>query len=143
MLNLTANIESFINKFIDLLKADAPKNSGNLANSFNPTLNITTDKIEIGIDAANYAKFIDLGVNGSENNYGSPFTFTKPINTQAISPFAKSIGASPFALSKSIYKKGIKPRHFGTTITNNQIESLGDTIIEGIWDDYYEKEKEQ
>jgi hypothetical protein len=142
MLNLRKNIESFINGYVERLNNTAPKNTGALANSLEPTIEITEDGISIGIDALNYAKFQDMGVNGTEVTYNSPFTFSKKPSIDGLKGFATQIGVSPFALSNSIFKKGIRPTFFATNNIDSEVGNLGDAVIDGMWEDFFEDNKQ-
>ena len=142
MLNLRKNIEQFINNYIDKMKQNVPENTGALKNSLESNISIDDNGINIGIDALDYAKFQDLGVNGTETSYGSPYSFKRKPSPFALENFAKSIGASPFALSNSIFKKGIRPKLFATDTIDKELPNLGDAVINGMWEDFYETNKE-
>lgn len=142
MLNLRKNIEQYINNYIDKLKQNTPENTGALKNSYKAVFNIESGNIEIGIDALDYATFQDMGVNGTETSYGSPYSFKRKPSPFALENFASSIGASPFALSNSIFKKGIRPKLFATDTIDKELPNLGDAIIDGMWEDFYETNKE-
>jgi hypothetical protein len=137
---------SVLNKFIQSITGDlesrAPKFTGALANSFQADYEVSTDGFAIGIDGNSYGAFIDKGVNGLDNNYGSPYTFKGYPNIKAITPYADAIGISPYALANSMYHKGIKPRGFMTDYIDDDATELGDKIIEALWEDFYDDNKE-
>ena len=130
MINLSQTLQQFANELVQELKQNAPKNTGALSNSIKT---IVTDD-SLTIEMAGYADFVNKGINGKENNRGSIYSFkNKKPPISSISSYAKSIGANPYALQKSIYKNGIKPSLFiDNTITDKKIDELADKLINNI-----------
>jgi tRNA uridine 5-carbamoylmethylation protein Kti12 len=130
MINLSQTLQQFANELVQELKQNAPKNTGALSNSIKT---IVTDD-SLSIEMAGYADFVNKGINGKENNRGSIYSFrNKKPPISSISSYAKSIGANPYALQKSIYKNGIKPSLFiDNTITDKKIDELADKLINNI-----------
>lgn len=130
--NQLSTIKDFTNSLVDYLKANTPKASGNLVNSYNGLWDINGVQIE-GMD---YFKFIERGVNGTETSYGSPYSFSKkmiPIST--IQSYAKSRGINVYALQRSIFKKGIRPKNI-TNNLNNKLDDFGDDFLNAMWKDF-------
>ena len=96
-----------------------------LANSFGGLpVKVTDDGGEIRIEALDYFKFVDQGVDGVEQKHGSPFSFKTiappsiaGLNSIRLYVAAKVIPAIPdidsitYAVAISIKKKGIRPKH--------------------------------
>ena len=139
--NQLNTLNNFINYFTNEICNKAPKNTGALSNSFNGTINKEQGSFNIEITGLNYVSYLDKGVNGTEVNYGSPYSFTSYPNIGALTSYANSIGANPYALSNSLLKKGIKPRGFISDIIDIETENLGDDLTNSIWDDFYEDNK--
>jgi hypothetical protein len=141
--NQTQSLNNFIGSYIDKLKATAPKNTGTLSNSFTGEFSVANGGFEVGIDAVAYAKFVDAGVNGTEVNRGSIFSFSnKMVPIASVQNIADSIGVSPYAIAKSIQRNGIKPSLFGTNTVETEVNNLGDDMAKATWDDFQTDNKE-
>lgn len=102
--------------------------SGELLNSIsNNGVNIYPNSIELGITMKDYGAYIDQGVSGTEKKYDTPFSYTdKMPPPSAFDGWIVRKGFAPrnksgqfqsrkslqFAISRSIFKKGIYPTHF-------------------------------
>lgn len=131
--NQLSTIQEFTNSLVNYLQTNSPKASGNLSKSFNG--GYTIDGIEIG--GLDYFKFIEQGVNGTEQSWGSTYSFSKkmiPIST--IQSYADERGINVYALQKSIFKKGIKPKDIITSKLNNKLDDFGDDFLNSMWDDF-------
>jgi len=141
--NQLITLNQFVNQFISNLRNEIDNKTsgtGTLSNSikFNNLINI--DSIEIQIDSENYATFIDKGVNGTETSYGSPYSFTEDTlpSIQGLTPLANRIGASPWALAKSIQKKGIEPKQITINIEKN-LNNFANLYTDALWKDFKNK----
>ena len=93
--------------------------SGKLLNSIDIEITETDDEINIAVLAEDYLEFIDEGVNGTERNNGSKYSYkSKKPPIKEISLWAKSKGLNPYAVQNSIYTKGIKGIHFFEDFAN-------------------------
>lgn len=135
MLGLKARktLEQAANELANNLQNRAPNNSGKLANSF--TGDVVGDNIVI--NGADYAFFLDKGVNGKENSRGSKFGFTnkKPPISSLIG-FAKAKGINEYALQSSIFKKGIRPQPFIQAPFNDEVKALSQELPQAILGDF-------
>lgn len=141
--NQYKSITDFVNSYVDELKADSPKFSGNLANSYKTNVTETSTGFEIDVTGEFYGLFVDRGVNGTEQSYGSPYTFKKRPPISAMLPLANSIGANPYALSNSIFKNGIRPRGYITNNIDKSVNDFGNAMAEALWQDFYDENKDQ
>lgn len=96
-----------------------------LANSFGGLpVKVTDTGGEIRIEALDYFKFVDQGVDGVEQKHGSPFSFktVAPPNIEGLKSIrlwigAKGLPAIPdidsitYAVAISLKKKGIRPKN--------------------------------
>ena len=91
---------------------------------------------EISFFMADYGIFQDEGVNGTNNNVGSQFTFKGNWKGTAfhLQEWATSKGLNPYATAKSIQRKGIQPKKFFTSVVESRINVLGESINQAIAD---------
>mgnify|MGYP006364330493 CR=1 FL=1 len=137
--NRHQSIASFFERYVSALKQEAPNNSGALSESINYTVN---DNV-ISIEMMSYGEFLEEGINGTENNVGSIYSFKdKKPPISSIESYAKSIGANPFALQNSIFKNGIRPKTFIKDKLDSNLDTFADEYIEAYWEDYKTKEKQ-
>jgi hypothetical protein len=138
--NQLTTINKFLNSLVDYLKTNTPKSSGALANSYKGDADINGVEI-YGLD---YFKFVEEGVNGTERSFGSPYSFSnKMIPISAIQGFAAAKGINVYALQKSIFKKGLRPRDIITSNLDSKVDNFGDDLIKSIWEDFAEEEKKK
>lgn len=140
LVNQYKSIQEFVNTLSDEIKGDAPSNTGNLRKSIEGDYVEVTNGFEISFIGTDYASFQDLGVNGTENNYGSPYTFSKRPPISSVEGFANKYGINPYALATSIMKKGIRPKMFITNNVNQNIDEFADDYREALWVDYYKED---
>lgn len=134
--NQLKTITQFLNNLTDYLKDNTPRNTGALANSYRGNADI--NGIEIyGLD---YFKFVEEGVNGTEKSWGSPYSFNDKM--PPASSFS-SYGENQYAIAKSVFKNGIKPRDIITSNLDSKVDKFGDDLIESIWEDFAEEEKKK
>lgn len=105
---------------------------------------ILRDGAEIVIQADDYFKFIDEGVDGVEHKHGSPYSFKSiaPFNREGIQsikqwiparglPLFASIDSMAYAISVSIKKKGIKPKNITKDLFEGS-DNLTDKIANAL-----------
>ena len=87
---------------------------------------------------ADYGQYVDKGVNGTEKNWGSIYSYKKGQPTGGKSKFISSLqkwcaikgipkGAA-FAIRRNIFKYGIAPTNFFTIPTTRRRKQLEDGI---------------
>jgi hypothetical protein len=95
-----------------------------------------TPDADISFFMADYGKFVDQGVNGTQVNRGSQFNFRQTsIKGVAyhIKPWATSKGIqNSWGVATNIVKKGIKPRPFFDSVIQSRVNVLGEAITEGM-----------
>jgi len=121
------------------------KNASNeLYNSLGSDVEKTSNGYSLAFNMADYGKFQDKGVSGTENKYNTPYKYTnkmpppskldKWIVRKGIAPRNKgkfqSRKSLQFAIAKSIYKKGIKPSMFFTKPFVAAFKRLPDDLLE-------------
>ena len=105
---------------------------GTLRNSLKYVL--SEQGVDILMKAA-YGQYQDEGVNGLNNNYGSPYSFSSAKKgfidrkvvakmARALRPWAKAKGLNEFAVAYSLQRKGIKPKRFFKTVYEARIDIL-------------------
>jgi hypothetical protein len=134
--NQLTTINNFLNSLVNYLKDNTPRNTGALANSYKGNADING----IEVYGLNYFNFIEEGVNGTERNWGSPYSFSDKI--PPASSFA-SYGENRYAVARSVFKNGIRPRNIITSTFDSRVDKFGDDLIESIWDDFAEEEKKK
>jgi hypothetical protein len=122
------------------------KNSSKeLYNSLGYDISEASGKTSLGFDMADYGKFQDRGVSGTEKKYNTPYSYTtkmpppkafdKWVVRKGLAPrgkggkFASREGIK-FAIARSIYKKGIKPSMFFTKPFEAAFKRLPDELVE-------------
>jgi hypothetical protein len=134
--NQLKSIEQFTNELFNFLQDKLPR-SGALAE----TLEYTYDSNSMHIDTLPYFDFVEDGVNGTETNWGSPFSFTDKMPPIAsIEDYANSIGINVFALQRTIFRKGIEPANVITPTFDNRVGELADNFSEAVWDDFADEQ---
>lgn len=131
--NQITTINRFLNSLVEYLRDNTPKNTGALANSYKGDGDLTGIEI-YGLD---YFKFIENGVNGTQKNWGSPYSFSDKMPPAS----AFSNYTNPYAVARSIYRDGIRPKDIITSSIDSKLKRFGDDLIESIWDDFAEEEK--
>lgn len=141
MTNQLLVFNDYIKILEDNLKNKVPEFSGALSTSIKASVDDKADPPTLSVDYAYYGDFIDEGVNGTEQSWGSPYSFKdKMPPVKSLESWANAYNMNPWALAKSIQKKGIKPRNF-TEDVDFIIEQFGNDYIVAVWEDYYEKNK--
>jgi len=121
------------------------KNSSKeLYNSLGSDIKKTSKGFSLAFNMADYGKFQDKGVSGTEKKYNTPYKYTnkmpppskldKWIVRKGIAPRNKgkfqSRKSLQFAIARSIYKKGIKPSMFFTKPFVSAFKRLPDDLLE-------------
>ena len=122
------------------------KNSSKeLYNSLGYDISEASGKTSLGFDMADYGKFQDRGVSGTEKKYNTPYSYTtKMPPPKAFDKWVVRKGLAPrgkggkftsregikFAIARSIYKKGIKPSMFFTKPFEAAFKRLPDELVE-------------
>lgn len=105
--------------------------TGKMLESITGNVEYADGEYNITLDLEQYGHFIDEGVNGVEKNNGSRFSYTdKMPPISAIKPWATSKGINPYAVQRSIYKKGIKGVHFLESTIDEEYGKLVDYLAE-------------
>ena len=118
--------------------------SKELYNSLGYDITERTNGASLGFNMADYGKFQDRGVSGTEKKYNTPYKYTnkmpppkafdKWIVRKGIAPRDKGKFKSrkglQFAIARSIYKKGIKPSMFFTKPFAAAFKRLPDDLVE-------------
>lgn len=128
-------LQQIANDIVAALKKNAPSDSGKLKKSI--TGKVIRDQIEI--DMLGYGVINDMGINGTERNNGSPFSFSKkrpPID--ALKGFAKRKGLNVWALQESLFKKGYKGSNFIQKL-NKEFPDYASNYADAVWADFAER----
>ena len=134
--NQTKTIQDFIDKQVQQLKANTPKQSGALANSIKGGY----DKDSIEIEALDYYKFIDDGVKGVEGGTGKYGFKSKMPPIKAFASYTDDL-SHQFAIARSIYKNGIKAKNItDKSITDSEIDKFATDYTNAVWEDYAEEQ---
>lgn len=105
-------------QIVNLLVKNKKVDTGNLKKSIRYGIDKSGGAMRLYIyDLSGYFNFVDNGVNGTEVNRGSPFSFKtgpgpkklKGWVGRKLKPEKGSLDSVSFAVSNSIRKKGIKP----------------------------------
>jgi len=128
--NLTKGKKNASKELYNSLDYDISQNSGTTSMSFN---------------MADYGKFQDKGVSGTEKKYNTPYSYTtKMPPVKAFDKWVVRKGLAPrgkggkftsregikFAIAKSIYKKGIRPSMFFTKPFEAAFKRLPNELVE-------------
>ena len=144
-------LEKFAKKIIRYSKSNLKKQkknaSGNLANSLKSNIHVSKNSVEFDILAADYADFVDKGVNGLKQKHGSNYSFRKGHPNKdmltSLDKWAKKRGFAPrdkngnliprpslqFMLAKSIFNKGMKPSLFITKAYRDAMREFDQDVV--------------
>lgn len=119
--------------------------SGDLYKGTEHTLETSNNSFRLTFPMVDYWKFVDSGVSGTEKKYNTPFSYkTKRPPAKVFESWAKRKGIKPrdkstgkftsyksfgFAVSNSIFKKGIKPTKFFSKPFENEFKKLPDEVV--------------
>jgi hypothetical protein len=131
-----------------LIKANRDQ-PGKLLQSIDATINVTVNNVSFSIEMEDYWKFVDKGVDGTEQSQGSEYKYKKNgkrIPLDAMKKFVAARGLTPkpkskkvrktlknvsntknldslaWAIGVNIKKKGLEPTHFFTDIINESLK---------------------
>jgi len=145
-------LSSFAQHQIDSMKSIQKRYA---TGSLNQSLSFQFGKDEDGISveflANDYWDFINSGVNGLMNNYGSPYSFAqyaKSVSSDGLN-FKESIGlwiqskgiyaedenydGLAYVIMRAVKEKGIKPNHFlDDTFSDEALEQLEENIFKAF-----------
>jgi len=131
------------------LDSDGRRGSGALSTSIGwKPLDVNSDKVLVEVIAEDYWDFINQGVNGTVNNFGSPYSFKNLVvgmkMHQAFKEFIQLRGITPrepemdydqlaYILAKATKKKGIRKtpfmdEGFSPEAIKDLAERLGKTV---------------
>jgi len=130
-------LEQFAQGYVNLLKSRINSDTGNLANSIGYNVVINTNAFQVNFTGEDYLFYQEYGVNGTERNRGSRFSFTKkkpPLD--AIKGWAGRKGLNPFAVQNSIFKKGIPATHTIENTLYDYIDSIMNDFTESLWEEF-------
>jgi len=119
--------------------------SKELYNSLGFKVSQSAKQTSLAFEMADYGKYQDKGVSGTEKKYNTPYKYTskmpptkafdKWVVRKGIAPrgsggqFAKREGLK-FAIAKTIFKKGIRPSLFFTKPFEAAFKRLPDELVE-------------
>ena len=94
------------------------------------------DGTNISFNMADYGKFIDEGVSGTEIKRATPYSFKGNYKGTAffIKDWALSKGKNPWAVARVIQKKGIRARPFFNSVIEARIPQLEPFIAKALED---------
>lgn len=157
MENSYKSILDFLHTIEDDLKRAAPKNTGKLSNSIKAKLVKKTDGIIIEIEMDDYGFYQDQGVNGvgyKQTKSGradkrfkvnrpvtktAPFSFKSKMPPPSVFSSYTQNKSMQFAIAKSVYALGIKPKHFISPVIDRATDDLVDLAAQDLFD-YFEKQ---
>jgi hypothetical protein len=141
-----------LNKFRQFVINESKKNlrkygkgGGNLEDSLDSRLKVNKNSFELEFWMEKYGIFQDQGVSGTEKKYNTPFSYKQePPPPRAFDKWIVRKGISPrnsagqftsrkslqFALSRFIFKNGIKPSLFFTRPFENAYKKLPEDLVE-------------
>ena len=101
----------------------------NLINSIGLNQDDTLDG-NITFKMFDYGKFLDEGVNGLTNNFGSQFSYRGNVKGMgaALKPWADSKGINAWAVANSLQSKGLQPRRFFNSVIESRLPDLATKI---------------
>lgn len=121
---VTADLREYIQK--------NASNTGALAQS---VVYFPTGALSFEIQADDYYKFVDQGVNGIGQNLGSQFSFKTPFVSynmaKAIQEWKGLDMSHAFAIATNIKQRGLKPKHITeSVITDELLERIAKDLAE-------------
>lgn len=100
----------------------------------------TSDGLVLEIEWNDYGDFVDEGVKGKESSARapkSPFSYRdKMPPASAFQVYARNKGISPYAIARSVLKKGIRGTRWATSvIEDGELDELVDNLSEILVDE--------
>lgn len=157
MFTISQSIQSYINAMVEDIKAAAPNSSGQLRDSIQADIVLTENSYEVNILMKDYGEYQDKGVNGTQVNWGSPYSFKKMVPPSALDKWIVNKGIAPrnasgqflsraglkFVIARSIMIKGIKPKNFIQPNIDPKLEGLANLTAEEIWNDFAQQQNKK
>lgn len=157
MFTMTRSIQAYIDNMVESIKVAAPNSSGELRKSIEADIVLTDDGYNVDILMKDYGEYQDKGVNGTQKNWGSPYSFKKMVPPSALDKWIINKGIAPrsgsgqflsraglkFAIARSIMIKGIKPKNFIEPNIDPKLEGLANLTAEEIWDNFVEEQNKK
>lgn len=137
-MNQWQSLTRYLETIEDEIRNRAPRDTGALGDSIAASFEQTSTGFTIGISMLDYGYYQDQGVNGINQNWGSPFSYRDKM--PPASAFAK-YGGNGYPIAKSIYENGIRPKRFIEPVLDDNIERLATYAAEDIWDYWYQMNK--
>lgn len=121
--------------------------SGDLLNSVDYIIEKNGGVYEVSLDLEWYWKILEEGVNGTENNVGSPYSFShKTVNIDAMKNWIKIKPVIPrpingklptenqlaFLIGRKIARDGLEPHHYLEDITDRLNREMENAISDAI-----------
>lgn len=148
-----AALEAFKNFVIQQARTRLSKGSKNVSkelyNSLKGNIKVMPNSIALDFEMEDYGIFQDKGVSGTEKKYNTPYSYKSKM--PPIKPLAKwaqsknirlrdekgkfkkgSYNTIGYLISRSIYRKGIKPSLFFTKPFEQGFKKLPDELIENF-----------
>ena len=151
--NLEYSLRQFAKYVVQQSRSNLTKGKKNVSkslyNSIDYNLSVSPNKFTLGFIMDEYGMYQDKGVSGTEKKYNTPFKYTNKM--PPIKPLAdwakfknirlrdekgkfakgnyKTIG---FLISRSIYRKGIKPSLFFTKPFERSFKNLPDEVVKAF-----------
>ena len=119
--------------------------SKELYNSLGYQVSQSAQTTSVAFEMADYGKFQDRGVSGTEKKYNTPYKYTNKMPpTKAFDQWVVRKGIAPrgsggqfakrqglkFAIAKTIFKKGIRPSMFFTKPFEAAFKRLPDELVQ-------------
>lgn len=139
MVSITQSIQAYIDAMIEEMKSAAPNNTGDLRKSIKSNVVVDNNGFEVQVEMLDYGIFQDKGVNGTERNWGSPFSFKKRIPSSVFSSYTKSL-SHQFAIATNVRKNGIRPKNFIQPNLDPKLEGLANLTADEIWSELVKKQ---
>lgn len=118
ILDVGNKVTSDLRKYIE----EHAKNTGALAQS---VVYFPTGALSFEIQADDYYKFVDEGVNGIATNHSSQFSFKTPFVSynmaKAIQEWKGIEMSHAFAIATNIKQRGLKPKHITDNVINDKV----------------------
>jgi len=141
MLNELKTIGTFlVTELTTDLVRKQKKASGGLVKSFESKVNSYSGGYEVAVWAATYFKFVEYGVNGTQRNRGSQFSYKnkKPpmqailewVKIKSIASGDREARSAAFAIQNYIYKNGVQ----GINILEEMLKRTSDQYLDKIAD---------
>lgn len=142
MTNQWQNITRYLQTIEDDIRSSAPRNSGALSDSVAAQIERSDNNIfSVSISMLDYGIYQDKGVNGTERSWGSPFSYRDKMPPSSAFASYTSNPREQFAIAKSIYRNGIRPRNFIEPALNRHLDELANFAAEDLWDWFYQQNK--